>query len=294
MRRILLVLLCLFSSAQAADWPVFVSVDWLADNLARPNLKLLEISDAVSYEFDGHIPGARLTSKEYWRQQGADGVRTHLPVNELQSRIRLLGINDDDHVVIYYKGKGLTEVQGAFYAYWIFDLLGHDAVSILDGGWHSWSAAKGTSSDKAVVPEAGNFTAHHRPALEMDVETLHDLYLKHPVVDGRPHNYWLGYGKFDANIKYGRIPGSFNQPWEEFLKTDADGLTYADASLPIGLLARHPLDKNKTVLVTCFGAAGSAMVYAYLKAAGFKHLRMDDEGYKRWNLHDYPLVIGPP
>jgi thiosulfate/3-mercaptopyruvate sulfurtransferase len=281
-------------SAQAAEAPVFVDAAWLAQNLGQPHVKVIEISDEVSYEFDRHIPGAFLAGKEYWRKQDDDGVRTHLPIAELQARVRALGIDDDDQVILYYKGNSVTEVQGAFYAYWIFNLLGHDAVSILDGGWHAWLAAGGDTDDTQVVPEPGGFTARPRPALEMGVDDLHALYRDHPVVDGRPHDYWLGRDKFPANIKYGRIPGSLSQPWESFLKQDDKGLTYADASLPIELLAEHALDKNALILLTCFGAAGAAINYAYFKAAGFDNLRLDDEGYKRWNLRDYPLEKGEP
>jgi len=257
-------------------------------------VKLIEISDEVSYEFDGHIPGAVPAGKEYWREQGDDGVRTHLPISDLQDRVRTLGIDDGDHVVLYYKGHSVNEIQGTFYAYWIFDLLGHDAVSILDGGWHAWQAAGGEMDETKVDPTPGDFTARHRPKLEMGVDVLHSLYRNHPVVDGRPHAYWLGSDKYDANIKYGRVPGSLSQPWESFLKRDADGLTYADAAVPIGLLEQHPLDKQALVLLTCFGAGGAAIDYAFFKAAGFERLRLDDEGYKRWNLRDYPLEKGEP
>lgn len=294
MRIFLFLIFNALATAQAAGWPVFVDAGWVSEHLGQPRVKLLEISDAVSYEFDGHIPGAVLTSKEYWRQQGEDGVRTHLPIAELQQRIRALGVNQSDHVVLYYKGHGTTEVQGAFYAFWIFNLLGHDAVSILNGGWHAWQAARGPVEERKAESVQGDFTASHRPELEMNVETLHALHRDHPVVDGRPRDYWLGLGKFEANIKFGRIPGSLSQPWESFLRVDDAGLTYADASLPIGLLEQHPLDKKELVLLTCFGAAGAAIVYVYFKAAGFEKLRVDDEGYLRWNLRNYPLVSGPP
>jgi hypothetical protein len=59
-------------------------------------------------------------------------------------------------------------------------------------------------------------------------------------------------------------------------------------------LARHPLDRKELVLLTCFGATGAGIDYVYFKAAGFEKLRLDDEGYLRWNLHDYPLVKGSP
>ncbi len=299
MMRFALFWLCLSVAAQAATvqaspWPVFVDSDWLSKSLGRPGVKVVEISDDVSYEFDGHIPGAVLASKEYWRKQDDDGVRTHLPIDELQDRVRALGLDDGDHVILYYKGNTVNEVQGTFYAYWIFNLLGHDAVSILDGGWHAWMAAAGESDNTQVDPEPGDFTARHRPELEMGVDDLHALYRDHPVVDGRPPAYWLGLDKYDANIKLGRIPGSLSQPWESFLKQDADGLTYADANQPIGLLQQHPLDKKQLVLLTCFGAGGASINYAYFKAAGFERLRLDDEGYKRWNLRNYPLEKGEP
>jgi 3-mercaptopyruvate sulfurtransferase SseA len=128
----------------------------------------------------------------------------------------------------------------------------------------------------------------------MGVDELHRPYRDHPVVDGRPHDYWLGRHKFPANIKDGRIPGSLSQPWELFLKQDEKGLTDADARLSIKLLKEHPLDKNALVLLTCFGAAGAAINYAYFKAAEYGKLRLDNEGYKRWNLRDYPLQKGEP
>ncbi|UHD17605.1 rhodanese-like domain-containing protein [Thiocapsa bogorovii] len=143
-----------------------------------------------------------------------------------------------------------------------------------------------------MIPEPGLFTVHPRPELEIGVGELSRLYRDHPVVDGRPHDYWLGRSKYDANIKYGRIPGSLSQPWESLLKANVDGLTYVDASLPIGLLETHPRAKKELVLLTCFGATGAAIDYTYFKAAGFEKLRLDEEGYKRWNLRDYPLEKG--
>jgi hypothetical protein len=56
------------ATAQAAAWPVFVDAGWVGENFRQPRVKLIEMSDAVSYAFDeakydakikyGRIPGS--------------------------------------------------------------------------------------------------------------------------------------------------------------------------------------------------------------------------------------------
>ena len=119
-------------------------------------MKLIEISDEVSYEFDGHIPGAVPAGKEYWREQGDDGV-PHPPADRASCRSACGPWASTTAITWSCITRAIrsTRSRVTFYAYWIFDLLGRDAVSILDGGWHAWQAAGGETDEAKVRSDTG-------------------------------------------------------------------------------------------------------------------------------------------
>jgi thiosulfate/3-mercaptopyruvate sulfurtransferase len=148
--RKILTILCLFwllsiptKTLAVNTIDAMVSATWLKAHQRDPGLKIIEMSDSSSFNFEGHIPGAVSTNKSDWRFQEPDGTLMHLSDNALQERIQNLGINDDDAVVIYYKGKNLNEVLGAHYLFWLFHRLGHTQVAMLNKGWHGWLEQNG-------------------------------------------------------------------------------------------------------------------------------------------------------
>lgn len=271
--------------------PGSVSDSWLKAHIGNPALKIIEMSDGSTYAFDGHIPYAQFTNKSDWRYQVQDGSLVHLPIQTLEKKIQDIGINGSDAVLIYYKGNNLNEILGAHYLFWLFHYLGHTNVGILDQGWHGWLAAKGTVSDKENKITVGDFTARPIKALEISTSELYAIHGAYNVVDARPHDYFLALGKFPSNTRYGRIAGSINQPWADYLITDKEGLLYIDNSKKVPLLKAQILTKEQPILLTCFGGTGSAMDYYMFYINGYKNLRVHDEGLRRWNSQHYPLDI---
>jgi len=264
--KFVLLLSCfvLTSSAFALSVDGSISTKWLEKNLNKPGLKIIEMSDASSFTFKGHIPKAVYTNKSDWRYQAQDGSLVHLSVKNLETKMQDLGVNDNDAVVIYYKGDNLNEILGAHYLFWLFHYLGHTNVGILNMGWHGWLKAKAPVLHDEPKIKKGNFKA-------------------------RPHNYFLGLGKFPSNTRYGRIANSINQQWSDFLITDKNGLIYIDTSRKIPLLKAKVLTKNQPILLTCFGGTGASIDYFMFYINGYKNLRVHDEGLRRWNSQNYPL-----
>ena len=268
-----------------------VSIDWLKQNLKSPYLKIIEVSDSSSFEFDGHIPGAVFTNKSDWRYQARDGSLVHFSVEILEKKIQELGINDQDGVVIYYKGSNLNEVLGAHYLFWLFHYLGHTNIGILNTGWHGWIQDKDPVSSNSTKIKRGNFKAKPIKALEISTNELYGIHRVYNVIDARPHEYFLGLDKFPSNTRYGRIANSISQPWSDFLITDKNGLIYIDTEKSVPLLKAKVLTKNQPILLTCFGGTGAAMDYFMFYVNGYQNLRVHDEGLRRWNSLSYPLKI---
>ena len=274
----------------AVPVPPLVTPQWLNENLNQPDLAIIEISNEASFIFAGHIPGSVFSTKGDWRYRDAEGALVHLSPEQLEKRIRALGVNDRDGVVIYYKGDNTDEILGAFYLYWLFHLLGHTNVGILDEGWYGWLNANGKIEDEVAETGTGDFVARPLLALEITTDELNRIRKHYLLVDGRPQSHFEGLTKFKANPRHGRIPGSVNQPWQDYMRRAADGRWYAKSPGVPRLLEKLKIDRNQPILLTCLGGTGAAFNYAMFYAAGYHNMRLDDAGLRRWNIRKLPLV----
>ena len=151
---ILLASLLAPAVAQARDVTPLVSAEWLKANADKDNLVILDIRDKVEETDLGDKPYiANAVIAPYatagWRVE-VDGVPAQLPpLEKIVALIGNLGIDGDDHVVIVPWGTDSSEFGGATRVYWTFKYLGHDAVSILDGGWRQYDAQGGA---RAATP----------------------------------------------------------------------------------------------------------------------------------------------
>ncbi len=282
--------LLLPASVLAVNVPPRVDAAWLQAHLQVGKLAIVEISSESSYVFEGHIPGSVVSSKSAWREQAADGALVHLPVSRLQARLRALGVNDDDGVVIYYKGNDTDEILGAYYLFWLLHLLGHPNVGMLDGGWQAWRDAGGPVAEEETPRRKGDFVARPLLALEVGTDELARIREAYLLVDGRPAAHFAGRSKFAANPKEGRIPGSVNQPWRDYVRRSREGRWYVVPPDVPPLLRRLGISPGQPILLTCLGGTGAAFNYAVFYAAGYHNLRVHDAGLRRWNLRNLPLV----
>ncbi len=270
-----------------------VTNQWLASHLGEKGLSIIEMSNEPSFDFDGHIPGAVFTEKSFWRRKGNDGALVRLPVKVLERNIRALGVNEGDRVVIYYKGNNLNELLGAYYLYWLFNYLGHTNVAMLERGWSGWLKDGKPLSDISPSVKPGNFVARTLPALAISTDELYAVHENYTTIDGRPAANFAGRDKFPSNTRYGRIPGSISQPWQDYLRKDRNGRLFIDATLTPPLLKKGMISKNEPLLLTCFGGTGATINYVLFYNKGYRNMRLHDAGLRRWNARFLPLERDP-
>ena len=272
--------------------PKLVSPEWLKENLKDPDLVILEFSDSQSYLVEGHIPGARLTEKEDWRiMDERTGALVKKPIEEYEKLFRRWGINNSSKVVLYYKGNKMNEILGTVYAYWIFHLLGHEKVALLDGGWSAWVKKKYPVSYEDPEVREGKFKANYDPSKEIDADYLLKNIGKKPIIDGRPAGHYFGISKFPAAKKYGHVPCSIPLPWEWWVKRDEEtGKLVIEVPDYIDeFLKNQGIGKEDEVLLFCFGGTGAAFVYMMMDFAGYKGMRVYDASKREWEYLNYPL-----
>ncbi len=163
-----------------------------------------------AYE-SGHIAGALFLSlDDDLAAMPGDGGRHPLPEPEsLVERLRTLGINNADQVVVYDDAGGAYAAR----AWWCLRWLGHEAVAVLDGGLKAWPAPLTT---EVIRPMAGDFS--RRPALTrvLDVASLTADLSAYQLIDARSQARFDGLEE-PIDPVAGHIPGARCRPFQENL-----------------------------------------------------------------------------
>ncbi|HMA15913.1 MAG TPA: rhodanese-like domain-containing protein [Kiloniellaceae bacterium] len=221
-----------------APAPPLVDVAWLLENAGAEGLVVLDVRNELGGGSEavyraGHIPGAVYSDylKGGWRTE-IDGVPAQLPrLETLEALIGELGIANDSHVVVVSAGTDALDVSSAARVYWTFKAVGHDRVSILDGGYRAYTADPANPVETGWVdPVPEIFEADFRPDLVADrAAVAAALAAGRPLVDTRPTEYFLGKTRHTWAKRAGTIPGALPLP-EHLLVRDGHIVKGADAT----------------------------------------------------------------
>ena len=268
------------AAAEAA--PPIVDVDWLKPRVCRPPVVVLDLRRSVRNFEAEHIPCAVHSDyyKDGWRASG----NMIPPAARLEALIGGLGIGADSHVVL--ATAALDEFSAAEVArvWTIFRWLGHDAVSILEGGVGAWTADWENDIDVGPsAPELAEFRAAPRAgilATRADAEAA--LAAGVPLVDMRPNDHFLGVNTSPALARPGTIPGAVNLPMS-WIVVDA-GLRFrrADDLRRLWRAAGVPLD-GPQILFCNSGLESSVGWFAAAVLLGNPEARLYDGSLAEWS-----------
>ena len=273
--------------ANAQEVTPLVTAEWLQAHAGDENLKIIDIRDKIEETDLGELPYiANAAVAPYgsagWRVE-VDGVPGQIPpVEQVAELIGGLGIDGDDHVVIVPWGTDSSEFGGATRVYWTFKYLGHDAVSILDGGWRQYDAQGGERVAEPATPVAAEFPVEVRPELRAttaDVEAA--LAAGTKLIDARPEEQHLGQSKSPVVRIEGTIPGSINVPHSNFYSAE-----YASFALPDTIAALTQsvglVDGEENIVFCNTGHWASIAWFALHEVGGNENTAMYDGSMAEW------------
>ncbi|NJN40185.1 MAG: sulfurtransferase, partial [Gammaproteobacteria bacterium] len=139
------------------------------------------------------------------------------PTAKLEALIGGLGIDNQTHVVIYHAGKNAVDMGSATRIYWTFKVLGHDEVSILDGGWAAYvgdpKKPKNIVEKNDNSPQPKVFKASVRQEMIVSKAEVASLMGKNiPLIDMRPSDQFIGVNRHPKALRSGTIPGAVSLP----------------------------------------------------------------------------------
>ncbi|RLW66297.1 MAG: sulfurtransferase [gamma proteobacterium symbiont of Stewartia floridana] len=210
MYRFALILILLTIALPVSAQPL-VSVEWLEQNKNKPDLVLLDLQSNQNY-LRFHIPGSVNTEYSHWRTEKKGQPKVLPPVPIMEKLIGSLGISNKSHVVLIPLGASAGDVAVASRVYWSFKVLGHDKVSILDGGLIAYAETRKYPLEKGNHQlKPATFKANYRAEMNPDAEAVKQAISSGALaVDNRTRAEFLGIYKGGAKERPGSLPGAVN------------------------------------------------------------------------------------
>ncbi|MCB1759626.1 MAG: sulfurtransferase [Gammaproteobacteria bacterium] len=275
-----------------------VDVDWVKSNIGKPGVVFLDVRGPLANKsradyLRGHIPGAVYTDymKDGWRAKDKNGTPGMLaPTDKLEKLIGGLGIDNSEHVVLIPNGAKALDMGTATRIYWTFKVLGHDNVSILDGGMTAYTKdinpktkAPINPLDKgAVKPEAASFKANLRSDMIVTKEQVKAaMESRMPLIDHRPNDQFIGINKHGKSKRPGTIPGAVNLP-ENWITSNGGGMFRPKSELAqLYALAGAPTEGEEISFCNS-GHWASLGWFASSELMGNKQAKMYDGSMIEW------------
>lgn len=270
-----------------SDRQALVSTAWLAERLGEPGIRPVDASwhlpaagrDPRAEYLHAHIPGAVFFDLERSSDPG-NPLPHMLPApGVFAERMASLGLSSTDMIVVYdASGKNMTAPR----AWWMFRVMGHARVAVLDGGFGKWvREGRPVESGEAGLPR-GTFTARLDASRVRDAESLRaNLSLRREqVIDARSAGRFAGTAPEPRpGLRGGHIPESRNLPFTELVNDDGVLLPPEELAARFG---QAGIDLHAPIVATCgSGVTAAALVHA-LYLLGHDETALYDGSWSEW------------
>jgi len=268
---------------------ILVSTDWLAGELGKPDLRIVDASlflpgtprDPLTEFEAAHIPGAIFLDLPTLAD--ADDPRPGmLPSDDVMTeRCQQLGIDADSRIIVYDNSPTHSAARG----WWMMRLYGvGKSAAILDGGLVKWVAEGRPTQSGLPTPSRGDAVARRAPGqARAKADLLANLDIQaEQVLDARGARRFTGEEKEPRpGMASGHIPGSRNIPSSTFYN--------ADNSMKQGeelrrLFIEAGTDFDRPIITTCGSGVTAAIILVGLELLGKTDVTLYDGSWSEWGL----------
>jgi thiosulfate/3-mercaptopyruvate sulfurtransferase len=237
----------LAAQTRATAAPLLVSTAWLADHLHDADLVVIQTSQAAAGA--EQIPGARVIPHEALMTMASGHDLVDWP--QLVAILERAGVSNGSHVVVY------GEPLAAGWVFFALEYLGHDKVSMLDGGLEKWKAEGRSMSAVGAAPRAGQLTPHVRAGLKASADSVQKRPASAALVDARSNQEYAA----------GHIPGARLLTWQSVM-ADQKLQVFKSPAEVAALFAAAGASPGKTAITYCQVGLRSSLLYFAARYAG--------------------------
>lgn len=209
------------------DRTLLVSAQELTDHLEDPRWvvfdtrhDLMDAEKGRKAYAAGHIPGAYFLHVDddlAGPKTGKNGRHPLPDIREFAARMNERGVTPESQVVVYDDMGGNFAVR----LWWMLRWLGHEHVSLLDGGYPMWVKEGHPVTTEVPPPRKGAFSPRPRLGATVDAHFV-ERFREDPSVklmDARAAERFAGLQE-PIDPVAGHIPGAMNRFWQKNLQPD--------------------------------------------------------------------------
>ena len=263
-----------------------VDVQWLSTHIDNPNVVVIDTRFSLAdpnlgrtqYQA-GHIPGAYYLDLNQDLSSAVEphGGRHPLPNwSNFVEKLNDIGVRSTPptQVVIY------DDSRFAFAArlWWMLRYLGHEQVSILDGGIRAWELAKLPLETEVPEQKVGSFEPTLQKDWTVDIRTVRQRKdgLGVTVIDARSPERFRGEIEPIDPIA-GSIPGATNAFWKNV--STEDGYLKSAEALADYWSELNPMERN---IVYCGSGVTACVALFSMAVAGHPMYKLYPGGWSDW------------
>ena len=265
-----------------------IEIEWLKENLNDLQTKIVDGTlhmptsnlDAFEVFKRKHIPNAIFIDLEEISDPNSDLPHMMPNNNYFSKKISSLGINNNNHLVIY-------DMYGMFSAariWFMFKAFGHKKVSILNGGFPAWINSGGKISDKINKLKPTTYKADLNKSLIANYREVFDSLSnnKYQIIDARSPDRFSGTSEEpQPGIKFGHIPKSKNLYFNDLI--DPDTKKFIKKEEIGNLIKKSGIDIKKDIICSCGSGVTACILKFGLELLNEnKNIKIYDGSWSEW------------
>ena len=279
------------------DAQILVSTKWLAKRLENAEVRVLDASwylpgmnrnPIIEYE-KRHIPNARFFDIDDISDNRSELPHMVPPIEKFMSKVRKLGVGDG-HQVIVYDGSGMFS---AARVWWLFKMMGHKNIAVLNGGLPKWISDGFPVNDKPPIIRDRHMMVDQISSYVRDVTQVAAASKlgDHEIVDARSPGRFRGEeNEPREGLRRGHIPNSKNVFFKSLLNEDQ---TFKNTNELKRVFYSAGVDMTKPVITTCGSGVSAAVLNLGLELIGKTDHSLYDGSWTEWGMSPaLPLETG--
>ena len=273
-----------------------VECDWLKSQLDNPTIRIFdcttylhftddhpekpyEVKSGLSKYQKAHIPNSAYLDLQKDLSEADSPYRFTLPaLGDLARRFSELGVGAPYHIILYSRNG----MQWASRIWWMLHLLGYNKVSILNGGMAAWQYLGLPTTSGITTFEKTDFLANTYSNLVVFKDDILKAIEADSCILLNALTSDIHAGESTRYGRKGRIPGSLNIPFHNFLLSDNDKLITPEQARQ--LLSQQNITKDKEIIHYCGGGIAATLNFFVLYQLGYMQMALYDHSMSEWAM----------
>ena len=265
-----------------------VSAQWLKDHFSAPDIRIVDATwvapwaatdsrSAARRQYDeGHIPNAVFFDIDEIADSETDLPHMLPSAEKFSSRVRKLGLGDGNRIVIYDRGNFAASAR----VWWMFRVMGHEDVRVLDGGWNAWLGVDGAVEDLPPVTQERHFTVRVQNHLLRSYAQLQEALTRDDtlILDARPEGRFKGKDPEPReDLPSGHMPSAINVPASSLVTPDG----FMKPSSELAPLFKG-VDDDVAVIASCGSGVTAAIILLAMQRLGRDDVSLFDGSWTEY------------